>query len=181
MSRLARIGDTWDARLLSARPDLGIVGTRTWINEDLDAFMSVEGDDCQPSAALLEDLAKAAEKGRPYRVSIGHGSLRDVVLPESPTASSSLTRIFASSRFAEHLPLPSSLRGVVLDGSGAIKYLGEIETPVVVCILDRSVADETASELVVQMRNSRGEPVSMKDLGWRPPMGVEALAFTVAL
>ena len=182
MGRLARLDDTWDARLVSPSVDLGIVGTRTWLNQDLGAFLSREGGVHLPPKALVEDLAKATEKGKPYKVSVGHGSLLDVVLPESPKASTSFTKVYASSRFAEQLPLPSSLRAVILDGSGAIKYIGEIETAVVVCILDRSVADETAAEMVVQMRNSRGELVSIAgDLGWRPPAGVEALAFTVAL
>ena len=71
---------------------------------------------------------------------------------------------------------------MILDGNGAISYLGEIETPVAICVLDRSVADETAAELVTQLRNTRGEPLSLSDdLDWRPPQGVEALAFTVAL
>lgn len=179
---LARLDDTWDARLVSPSVDLGIVGTRAWLNEDLAAFLSREGDDNKPPKALVDDLVKATEKGKPYRVNVGHGSLLDVVLPESPKASTSFTKMYASSRFAEQLPLPASLRAVLLDGSGAIKYLGEIETPVVICILDRSVADETAAEMVVQLRNSRGEVVSIVgDLGWRPPAGVEALAFTVAL
>ena len=71
---------------------------------------------------------------------------------------------------------------MILDGNGAVKYLAEIEAPVVICVLDRSVADETGAEIVTQLRNSRGEPVSLSgDLGWQPPAAVEALAFTVAL
>lgn len=182
MGRLAHLDDTWDVRLVSPSVDLGIVGTRRWLDDDLDAFLSREGDVHQPPKALVEDLAKATEKGKPYKVSFGHGSLLDLVLPESPRASTAFTKMYASSRFDEKLPLPSSLRAVVLDGSGAIKYLGEIETPVVMCILDRSVADETAAEMIVQLRNNRGELVSIiGDLGWRPPAGVEALAFTVPL
>ena len=67
-------------------------------------------------------------------------------------------------------------------GAGAVKYLTEIEAPLVICILDRSVADDAAGEIVVQLRNVRGKPYSLKEnLGWRPPTGVEALAFTVPL
>ncbi|WP_258934186.1 hypothetical protein [Nesterenkonia pannonica] len=89
---------------------------------------------------------------------------------------------FSSARLADLLPLPQDLNAVILDGGGAIKYLGDIEAPVVICVLDRSVADESVAELVMQLRNTRGEPLSlMSDLGWQPPDGVEALAFTVAL
>lgn len=92
------------------------------------------------------------------------------------------TRLFASARLADQLPLPKGLNAVILDGSGAIKYLGEIEAPVVICVLDRSVADETGAELITQLRNTRGEPLSLsRDLEWSPPEGVEALAFTVPL
>ena len=73
--------------------------------------------------------------------------------------------------------------GFILSGRlPAGVYLAEIEAPVVIVILDRSVTDETASEIVVQLRNTRGEPLSVSgDLGWRPPAGIEALAFTVPL
>jgi hypothetical protein len=182
LGALAHLDSTWDARLAAPEADLAIVGTRAWLRDDLDACLSADGVDAPRSKTLIEDAAKAQEKGRSYKVVLGHGSLNDVVLPDSPKSSTAFSRIYASARFAEQLPLPRDLRAVVLDGNGAIKYLAEIETPVVVCILDRSVADETAAELIVQMRNSRGEPVSIKeDLGWRAPAGVEALAFTVAL
>ncbi|MEV0645512.1 hypothetical protein AB0I28_09630 [Phytomonospora sp. NPDC050363] len=182
IGRIARLGNTWDTRLAAASVDLGIIGTCSWLRDDFDVFLSREGDECQLSKALVEDLARATERGTAYRVGFGHGSLLDVVLPEIPKASTAFTKVYASARLADQLPLPSVLRAVVLDGSGAINHLAEIETPVVVCILDRSVADETAAENIVQMRNTRGEPVSVRtDLGWRPPAGVEALAFTVAL
>jgi hypothetical protein len=69
----------------------------------------------------------------------------------------------------------------VLDGAGAIRYLAGIETQAVICVIDRSVADESAAETVVQLRNTRGSPVPMHDLGWQPTLGIEALAFTVPL
>lgn len=66
--------------------------------------------------------------------------------------------------------------------NSAITYLYEIESPVVICVLDRSVAEESAAEGVVQLRNTRGEPVSLTDdIRWRPPEGVEAFGFTVPL
>jgi hypothetical protein len=183
LGRLANLHDSWDARLASPTADLAIIGTRAWLEEDLDAFLSREGDagGDQPKE-LVEDLAKASEKGRPYKVGVGHGALRDIVLPDSHKSSTYFTKVYAAARLAEKLPLPRELNAAILDGSGAIKYLTEIETPVVICILDRSVADETAAEMVVQLRNTRGEPISLaEDLGWRPPAGVEALGFTVAL
>jgi hypothetical protein len=47
--------------------------------------------------------------------------------------------------------------------------LAAIETPVVVSILDRSIADDSVPEAVMSYRNARGEPVSLEHgLRWRP-------------
>ncbi|RYU09778.1 hypothetical protein ETU37_21875 [Nocardioides iriomotensis] len=183
MGRLARMTDGWDSCLAAPTTDLAIIGTRIWLHEDLDAFLSREGEaEAEKPKELVEDLAKAKEKGKPYKVGFGHGALLDVVLPESGKSATSFTKVYSAARLADMLPLPSALSAAILDGSGAIKYVAEIETSVVICILDRSVADETAAEMVVQLRNTRGEPLSLtEDLRWRPPAGVEALAFTVAL
>ena len=183
IGRLARLHDGWDARLASPTVDLAIVGTRTWLDEDLDAFLSRVGDaETGHPRELIDDLTRAREKGKPYKVAVGHGALLDVVLPRSHKTSTWFTTVYSAARLADNLPLSGELNAAILDGSGAIKYLTEIETPVVICILDRSVADETAGELMVQLRNTRGEPISLaEDLGWRPPAGVEALGFTVAL
>lgn len=182
VGRMAHLQETWDSRLAEPAADLSIVGTLTWLREELDAVLRREGESPDQPRRLTSDLAKAAAKRKPYKVGVGHGSLADVILPKDAKASTWFTRLYPSSRLEDQLPLPKDLAAVILDGNGAIKYLGEIETPVVICILDRSVADETAAELVVQLRNSRGERVSVsEDLGWRPPAGVEALAFTVAL
>ncbi|TVT52291.1 hypothetical protein FNH05_13200 [Amycolatopsis rhizosphaerae] len=154
---MAGLDQTWDARLALPAADLAIVGTLAWLEKDFEAYLIKDGDQCPPS------------------------SIGSLLMPKVGRAATWFTRIFASSQFAENIPLPRDLRAVILDGSGAIKYLAEIETPVAICIFDRSVADETAVELVVQMRNTRSEPIGMNELRWHPPEGVEALAFTVAL
>lgn len=158
VERMARFDLAWDARLAKPAADLAIVGTLTWLNEDFEAHLARENDQL-PSSRI--------------------GSL---LMPKSGRAATWYTRVYPSARLADHLPIPEGVTAVILDGNGAIKYLAEIEAPVVICVLDRSVADETAAELVTQLRNTRGEPLSLSgDLGWRPPRGVEALAFTVAL
>lgn len=158
---------TWDERLASPAADLAIIGTLKWLQEDFVAFLAIDGE------SIDDELLRSQEPT---------GSVAGLLLPESPPAATWFTRLYASSHLAEQLPLPKEVRGAILDGAAAIKYLAEIEAPVVICILDRSVADETAAETVVQLRNSRGEPLSLKvDLDWRPPAGVEALAFTAAL
>jgi hypothetical protein len=159
LGALARLTESWDTRLCVPTQDLAIVGTLAWMRSDLDAFLARD----------------AAECAVPTRLS-------SLVLPRQKRAATWSTRLYASANLAEKLPLPAEIRAVVLDGTGATKYLAEIEAPVVIVILDRSVTDETASEIVVQPRNIRGEPLSVSgDLGWRPPTGIEALAFTVPL
>lgn len=182
IGRMAHLQGTWDSRLAAPAADLAIVGTLTWLREELGAFLCREGEDPDRPKKLTDDLAKAATRRRPFKIGMGHGSLADVILPKDAKTPTWFTRLYSSSRLEGQLPLPKDLTAVVLDGNGAIKHLAEIETPVVICVLDRSVADEAAAELIVQLRNTRGELVSVReDLGWTPPAGVEVLAFTVAL
>jgi len=158
VGRMAGLDREWDARLAAPAADLAIVGTLAWLQEDFDACICREGDGLPPTP------------------------IRDLLLPDTGRVATWFARIYASARFAEQLPLPSDVRAVILDGAGAIKYVAEIEAPIAICILDRSVADETAAEILMQLRNTRGEPLSIqRDLGWPAPTGVEALAFTVAL
>ncbi len=166
VARWAGLGATWESRLALPVSDLAIVGTRKWLAQDLASSLRVDGE-------------------TPARDSLDTGvsdTIAGLINPSQAGAATWFCHLYASAQLADELPLPSAIRAAVLDGTGAIKYLTEIEAPVVVCILDRSVAEETAGEIVVQLRNSRGEPCSLEeDLGWRPPAGVEALAFTVAL
>ncbi len=158
LEHMARLDLAWEARLALPAADLALVGTMTWLKEDFEARLGRENDDL-PSSTI--------------------GSL---LMPKVARVATWFTRLYSSARLADHLPLPQDLKAVILDGSGGIKYLAEIEAPVVICVLDRSVAGETAAELVTQLRNTRGEPLSLsEDLGWRPPAGVEGLAFTVPL
>lgn len=156
IGRMAGLGRDWEQRLVAPAADLAIVGTKSWINLDLEAVLARDDDlDGETFATLL--------------------------LPKTDRSATWFTRIYSSSHLADQLPLTHDLNLVILDGQGAIKYLNEILVPMVVCIFDRSIADETAAEQVLQLRNSRGEPVSLGDqLGWSAPVGVEALAFTVA-
>lgn len=148
------IDKDWSARLCSPPQDLALVGTLKWLDEDLTAFLG-RGDEREPVANLL--------------------------LPAGPRAATWSTRIYPASQLDVELP-PTGVRAVVLDGAAATKYLPAIEAPVVVSIMDRSIADESVPESVISYRNTRGEPVSLEhDLHWMPPGGVEVLGFEVPL
>ena len=150
---------TWLQRVAAPPTDLALVGTKKWLQEDLDACVG---------NASLEGVT-----GTP---------LSHYLLPVGGKFATWATRIIPSTRLAEGDGLGPTCRAVVLDRYGAIKYLNEIVVPIVVCIVDRSVADDSSAELIVQARLSNSRPVSLReDLGWRPPIGVEALAFTVTL
>ena len=167
LAQWAHLETSWDDRLASPAADLAIIGTRKWLEEDISASLSIGRRIGARSNVPAENEAD---------------SIAGLLLPKNEKAATWFTRLFASSRLADELPLPNDVRAAVLDGAGAIKYLTEIESPLVICILDRSVADNTAGEILVQLRNTRGEPRSLsEDLGWRTRAGIEALAFTVAL
>lgn len=170
LARWAGLEDTWDERLAAQENDLAIVGTVAWLRRDLSALVTVvPNDDDQGDSRL--------STGEPV-----DDRIESVVLPSGEGSATSFARLYSSSRLADLLPLPSNLRCAILDGTGAIKYASEVEAPVVVCLLDRSVGDETAAEILIQLRNSRGEPSALKEsIGWRPPAGIEAMAYTVPL
>jgi hypothetical protein len=154
ISRLTGIDKDWPARLCSPPQDLALVGTLKWLDEDVTAFLGW-GDERELIANIL--------------------------LPAGPRAATWSTRIYPPSQLDVELP-SARVRAVVLDGAAATKYLPAIEAPVVISIMDRSIADESAPESVMSYRNMRGEPVSLEhDLRWKPPGGVEVLGFEVPL
>lgn len=157
IGRMTGVDRDWARRLVAPAADLAIVGTKSWINDDLEAVLARGGDPDGDSLATL-------------------------LLPRTQKSATWFSRIYSSSGFADQLPLPADVSLTILDGQGAIKYLKDVLSPVVVCVFDRSVADESAAEQAMQLRNSRGEPIALSSqLGWTPPAGIEALAFTVAL
>lgn len=180
--RLADTEHNWDARLASATADLAIVGTLTWLRDDMKVFVRNENRCPRPTTGAADSSARRAALGGELAPSDGFTSLGDVLMPTGRDAATGFTRLHTSARFVDQLPFPGHVRSVVLDGSGPIRFVAQIETPVVFCILDRSVANETAADILVQLRNSRGEPVSVVDeLRWDPPAGIEIMAFTVPL
>ena len=155
ISQMAGLAADWAARLACPADDLALVGTLKWLRDDISGYLG-RGDELEPIANIL--------------------------WPDDGRSATRSTRLFAASRLDEALPLPADVRAVVLDGATAIKYLRAIEAPVVIAVIDRSVADESAAESIVDYRNSRGEPISLeRDVRWLPVPGMEAMGFRVPL
>lgn len=158
LAELSGAATSWQARLAAPPMDLAIVGTSKWLREDLQAAI---GD--------------GASVG-------GSAKLGTYILPDDERAATWSTPIISSARLGEGDALPESCAMAILDRYGAIKYLNDITTPLVVCIVDRSVADESAAETIIEARHTNSKPVSIvEELQWRPPAAVEALAFTVVI
>lgn len=158
LAKLSGAATTWQARLASPPMDLALVGTNTWLREDLQAVIG--------NGASVDDSAK----------------LGSYVLPYDERAATWSTPVIAAASLGEGAALPESCIAVILDRYGAIRYLNDITVPIVVCIVDRSVADESAAETVIEARLNNSRPLAVVDeLQWRPPAAVEALAYTVAL
>lgn len=158
LAELTGASASWLERLAAPPMDLALVGTRKWLLEDL--------------SALVGDGHSDGASGTP---------LSTYVLPFEPRAATWSTPIISPSSLAEGEVLPESCAAAILDRYGAIKYLNDVTVPIVVCIVDRSVADESAAETIIEARHNNSRPVEIIDeLQWRPPSAVEALAFTVA-
>jgi hypothetical protein len=159
LGELTRVADTWRERTAAPAEDLALVGTVKWLQDDLRACV---GNGAHDRATVTR--------------------LEDYVLPVGNKSATWATAIIPSARLSEGSNIPSRCKLAILDRYGATKYLNEIETPIVVCVIDRSVADDSAAELIIQARVANSRPISiLNDLRWKPPVGVEALGFTVAL
>jgi hypothetical protein len=150
------IGRLSARRLARPTEDLAIVArSRTSLRAEMSAYLSCESI---PGAKATR--------------------LADLLLPDDPDAATWSARLYSARGFDG--ALPDSVRAVILDGTSAVRRLRDITVPVVFCIVDRSVADESTAEDIVQYRNT-GEALSLRDdIGQVPPPGVEVLAFTVA-
>lgn len=159
LAELTGAAETWLERLAAPPMDLALVGTAKWLGEDLDALIGNSADD--------------GSEGTP---------LSNYVLPYSDRAATWSTPVIPSAHLGEGEQLPDACKAAILDRYGAIKYLNDITVPIVVCIIDRSIADESAAEAIIEARLSNSRPISVTtDMRWTPPLPVEALAFTVAL
>jgi hypothetical protein len=144
----------WDDRLISPAQDLALVGIESRLRADLAAILTKSGDSDGDSLSTL-------------------------LLPWQPQAATWFSRIYSSATLEE---APDGYKAAILDGQGAMRFMAETLSPVVVCVVDRSIADESQAENLVNMRRTEGTAVSISEmLGWRPPVGVEVMGFEARL
>jgi hypothetical protein len=158
VSELFRMESTWSSRLSQPPQNLMIVGSVSRIRNEISTYLSADSSNFDSER------------------------LSNILLMESVGVATWSTRLMTTAHFMQNPLVPSGVQMVVLDGSSPIGFIANISAPVVVAIVDRSVADETSSELLLQLRGSRGCSVSSEnELKWTPPSGVEIMAFTVPL
>jgi hypothetical protein len=147
----ARRAADWRKAQVASGADLVLVGTKLWLTAEMDIQVG------QSSST------------------VGFDRFGDVLRPDDGRCPAWGSAVLPATHF-DAASIPAEARLAVLDGSSAIRWLNDLTTDVTVAIVDRSVPDTFAAESIVQLR-SMGKPVSMADLGWDPPPGVEALAF----
>lgn len=145
---------TWLVAQAASGSDVVLVGTKS----QLDAEMTI-----RPGRANMD---------------LGHNSFGEVLRPDDGSTPAWASAVLPAARFEEAV-FPPAARLTVLDGKSAIGWLNDLTTDVCVAIVDRSLEDDFASESIIQLRSMGGTPVPLDRFGWRPPPGVEALAFEV--
>ncbi|MFG1953949.1 hypothetical protein [Micromonospora sp. NPDC048830] len=146
-------GDSWPGDLCASKPTVTVVGVQSRLAPELEMQAGWAG--CEG----------------------GYDRLRDVLRPDDGAFSASAIVSGGRDRFPV---MPADTLLAVLDGATAIRWLSEVRTPVVVAVIDRSSADESAAMTVLQ-RRSIGEPLAVADLGWGAIAGIETLAFEVKI
>ncbi|MBJ7603130.1 MAG: hypothetical protein JF888_08085 [Candidatus Dormibacteraeota bacterium] len=143
---------TWIAAQVACGADVFLVGTKSWLACEM---------------AIRPGLGDSG---------VGHNSFGEILRADDGTRPAWGSAILPAARFEEAVAPPEA-RLAVLDGSSAIGWLSSLRTDFAVAIIDRSAADDFAAESIIQLRSMGGTPVPLARLGWRPPAGVEALAF----
>jgi len=146
---------SWRRVFCTARASVAIIGVKSRLHGE------------------LELRAARRRSGR------GLDRLGDIVRPRQRESISWGSVIIPGGR-EDLAELPGEVALAIMDGASAIRWLPEIRTPVVLAIIDRSSADESAVATVLQLR-STGVPVSVERLGWSPQAGVEGSTFEVPL
>ena len=152
LAAAARPGSTWAASQATAGSDVVLIGTKLWLEEEM--------------------------TGRPGqgRAGTSNNSFAEILRPDDGESPAWGSAVLPAAKFEEAV-VPSEAKLAVLDGNTAIGWLGALCTDFAVVILDRSIDSDFAANSVLQLRSMGASPVPLARLRWRPPPGVEALAF----
>lgn len=157
LASMAGIDSHWDSWLASPPADLALIGTRNWLESELGACIS-----------------------KPKNSSSVNNRIENVLLPKRKRVVAWNAHIVSYADREACLSLPKRICAVILDGNGAIKFLPDIQSKVVICVLDRSTATESAEEFIVQYKNARGIRLSLEtSLRMQMPQGFECMGFMV--
>ena len=151
-------GLQWDYQLALASADLAIIGNKKALKRELDLTIT------SPEAV-----------GDPTET-------RSLLRTEESYPGSSTTTIMASATLETEELNFERIALTILDGNSAIKQINDIESDLIVSVIDRNITDQSGAETIRQLRNTRGSPISIQDqLKWRAAPGIEALAFEVPI
>ena len=158
MERMAELEMQWDARLAKPSADLSIVGTKLWLQKELETFIFREGESETPS------------------------TIGGLLMPKYCRSATWFTNIYSSTELDDTSFFHWKANATILDGTASISYLADIDSSIVVCVIDRSVMNESSGDLILQLLRNAGEPISLsKEINWKPAAGVEALSFMVRI
>lgn len=146
-----RVSD-WRAAQVACGAEVVFVGTKSWLVAEMAIQVGTDDSVLDPN------------------------SLGDLLRPDDGIRPAWASAILPAARFEEAV-VPPEARLAMLDGGSAIGWLNDLTTDFAVAVIDRSVADDFAAESVIQLRSMGGTPILLDSLGWRPPPGIEALAF----
>jgi hypothetical protein len=144
--------EAWPAEQVATGSDVVLIGTKAWITSEMGVRIGL--GDSDPGWNSFAELLRPSDGVRP--------SWRSEILPAARS---------------EEAIVPPEARLTVLDGSSAIGWISDLSCDVTVAIVDRSAAYEFAADSIIAARSMGGIPVSLNDIGWHPPLGIEALAF----
>lgn len=157
LSAFTGVTENDDARLLTPRAEVVLVGSERSLREEINSLKVARSDH--------QDTER----------------IQDLLLPKSEDSATWASELLSVKDLEARLPLNQDNDLVVLDGAAAQKYLWELQTPVVVCVLDRSIASQEAVDQLITLRNTRGKPVQENEISWAPIGAIETLTFALEI
>ena len=126
------IDSDWDSWLVSMPADLAIIGTRSWIEQEMGACIRWSKD-----------------------TDFGSDDIQNVLFPKERNAVVCNTQIVSYADKDACRNLPASVSTDILDGMVALNYLQVLPAKIEIWVLDRSTSSERVEVNIVQYINTR--------------------------